>query len=257
MVGEGYEKRDIILHSVDGRLKRISEVHRSYDSLQYPLMFPSGDDGYSIAVPHRDPVSKAPLKKTVSAAEFYSYRLMLRRDDTSLIHLGRSLFSQYLVDEYACIESERLNFIRCNQKKLRAENYIHLLDSVSRHDAAPMSDVGQLVILPSSFTASPRWYHEKIQDAMTYVRHYGRPDLFITLTCNPRDPTIVNLLEEGQTAAARHDVVSRVFHLRVKLFNHLLRRGEIFGPVRAFTYTIETGFASHAFSAMARGRLTF
>jgi len=26
--------------------------------------------------------------------------------------------------------------------------------------------------------------HEYVQDAMTYVRAYGRPDLFITFTCN-------------------------------------------------------------------------
>jgi YHS domain-containing protein len=31
---------------------------------------------------------------------------------------------------------------------------------------------------------SPRNMQEYIQDAMTYVRHYGRPDLFITFTWN-------------------------------------------------------------------------
>jgi len=27
--------------------------------------------------------------------------------------------------------------------------------------------------------------HAGIRDAMTYVRNYGNPDLFITFTCNP------------------------------------------------------------------------
>ena len=27
--------------------------------------------------------------------------------------------------------------------------------------------------------------NEKTQDVMTYVRKYGRPDIFITFTCNP------------------------------------------------------------------------
>lgn len=33
-----------------------------------------------------------------------------------------------VVNQYAKIESERLSFIRNNQIKLRAENYIHLQD---------------------------------------------------------------------------------------------------------------------------------
>ena len=28
--------------------------------------------------------------------------------------------------------------------------------------------------------------HEQIQNAMTYVRNYGRLDLFVTMTCNPK-----------------------------------------------------------------------
>lgn len=152
MVGETTHRRDIVLHSRSGPLRRISESHRSYDALQYPLLFPCGDDGYCINIPHRDPVTKLPLKKTTSASEFYSYRLMVRKNDNSLLHHARALFNQFVVDQYACIETERLNFIRFNQSKLRSESYIHLLDSVTRHDAAAISDVGQLVILPSSFT---------------------------------------------------------------------------------------------------------
>jgi hypothetical protein len=58
--------------------------------------------------------------------------------------------------------------------------------------------VGQQVILPSSFTGSPRYMHEKNQNAMTYVRKFGRPDLFITFTCNPEWPEIKNELFQGQ-----------------------------------------------------------
>ncbi|GFX34781.1 helitron_like_N domain-containing protein [Trichonephila clavipes] len=35
-----------------------------------------------------------------------------------------------------------------------------------------VSDVGQLIILPSSFTGSSRYMHEHTQDAMTYVRNW-------------------------------------------------------------------------------------
>lgn len=47
VVGENIGSRDIVLSRRDtGQLQRIHETHRSYDSMQYPLMFWQGDDGY-------------------------------------------------------------------------------------------------------------------------------------------------------------------------------------------------------------------
>ncbi|UYV80670.1 hypothetical protein LAZ67_19001334 [Cordylochernes scorpioides] len=65
------------------------------------------------------------------------------------------------------VESERLSFIRRNQKKLRTENYIHLQDALRADEN--LANIGQIVILPSSFTGGPRYLHERTQDAMTYV----------------------------------------------------------------------------------------
>ena len=48
-----------------------------------------------------------------------------------------------------------------------------------------INNIGTACILPSSYIGSPRHMQEYIQDAMTYVRAYGRPDLFITFMCNP------------------------------------------------------------------------
>ena len=56
--------------------------------------------------------------------------------------------------------------------------------------------------------------HEYAQDALTYVRINGRPDLFITITCNPRWPEIQELLLPGQAACDRHDIIARVFQLK-------------------------------------------
>ena len=50
MVGQECEKRDIVLHSKDNRLQRISEIHPSYDPLQYPPLFPNEEEGYGIYV---------------------------------------------------------------------------------------------------------------------------------------------------------------------------------------------------------------
>ena len=41
--------------------------------------------------------------------------------------------------------------------------------------------------------------HKLYQDGMAIVRVFGKPDLFITITCNPKWPEIQNALFIGQT----------------------------------------------------------
>lgn len=238
IVGQQFMKRDIVLQSYDNKLQRISEIHRSYDALQYPLLFCFGEDGYSIDIAQRDPVTKLETKKTISAASFYSYRFMIRDGSVNHILFFRSLLSQFLVDMYAKIETERLNYIRNNQEQLRADSYIHLRDAVGTIDANA-DQLGQKVVLPSSFTGGPRYMYERTQDAMTYVRHYGHPDLFITFTCNPKWKDITNLTLPGQRPHDRHDIIARVFNLKVKKIIALLNKGSLFGDVRCFMYTVE------------------
>ncbi|UYV69073.1 hypothetical protein LAZ67_6002272 [Cordylochernes scorpioides] len=132
----------------------------------------------------------------VSAMNYYAYRMLILK--------CRQLFHQYIVDMYSKIESERLLYIRLNQVKLRSEEYIHLRDAVVND--GNLRELGKMVILPSTFTGSPRHMHEYAQDAMTYVRAYGRPDFFITFTCNPAWDEIKELLLTGQTPSDRHDI---------------------------------------------------
>jgi len=163
IVGQQFEKRDIVLQSHDNKLQRINELHRSYDTLQYPLLFCHGEDGYPINISQIDPKTKLPLQKTVSASQFYSYHIMIRQTEINHLLYLRSLFNQYLVDMYAKIETVRLNFIKNNQMQLRADNYIHLRDAIGRQDT-DLTHLGQMVVLPSSFTGSPQYMHEKTQD---------------------------------------------------------------------------------------------
>ncbi|GFV42549.1 uncharacterized protein TNCV_3718821 [Trichonephila clavipes] len=39
IVGEKFESSDIVLHRRSGDIQRVSETHRSYDGLQYPILF--------------------------------------------------------------------------------------------------------------------------------------------------------------------------------------------------------------------------
>ncbi|CAB3235853.1 unnamed protein product [Arctia plantaginis] len=236
LIDEDKGPRDIVLNARDGRLQRVSEIHRSYDPLQYPLLFPFGNDGYCINIPQQNTAARS---KTVSCMQFYAFRFMVRINDFNSIHYFKGLFNQYCVDMAAKMISERLDFIKRNQKKLRAEEYIHLRDAVVNDGNIDGSNIGQHVILPSSFTGSPRYMNEKSQDAMTYVRKFGRPDLFITFTCNSEWPEIKIELLPDQNSYDRHDLVSRVFHLKLKKMIDLLTKKNIFGPSKAFVYSVE------------------
>ena len=230
-------KRDIILETRDARLKRICETHRSYDALQYPLLLPFGDDGYHIQIKQTDPeTEREHPTKTVSSRQFYTYHMMIRNPISHLLK-AKDLFLQYIVDMYVKAESERLLYIKLHQKELRADNYIHLRDGINND--VGQEGLGQLVILPSSFTGSPRYMHEKTQDALRYVQVFGRPTFFITFTCNPKWEEIQSALIPGQTAKERHDLVARVFRQKKIKLMDMIRKSEIFGPSQAFMYTIE------------------
>ena len=73
------------------------------------------------------------------------------------------------------------------------------------------NELAKMVILPATFTGSLRHMHKLAQDAITYVRAYGRPDLFITFTCNPTWDEIKELLLSEQSSSDRHDITARVF----------------------------------------------
>ncbi|KAG7160822.1 hypothetical protein Hamer_G007576 [Homarus americanus] len=92
MSNEPTENRDIVLQLKQGGLRRISELHRSYDPLMYPLFFPYGTDGYHIYLQGRN-------GRKVTQLQFYSFHIMCREGNYLL--LGRRLFQQFLVDDTA------------------------------------------------------------------------------------------------------------------------------------------------------------
>jgi hypothetical protein len=97
---------------------------------------------------------------------------------------------------------------------------------------------GRRIILPATFTGSPRFMAKHYQDAMAIVRKFGKPTFFVTMTCNPIWPEIVEELSPGQTASDRPDVTSRVFHMKQRELVADIQCG-VLGPVVAVVATIE------------------
>ena len=103
------------------------------------------------------------------------------------------------------------------------------------------SHIGKKVILPSSFTGGGRYQHQLYQDAMGIVCCFGKPDFFITFTCNPHWKEITNELLENQTAAYHQDLTTRVFKLKLKALLHDIYYGSanVLGKMFALIYVIE------------------
>ena len=245
--------RDIVVYPRQKECHRVSELHPSVDPMSYPLLFPRGvPSGWDTDLLHHPKYqSKAQKRTRLTVLQFYSHQLMRREGQSILPHAGGRLFQQYCVDAYTKAESQRLNWVRYNQAKLRNEEYNVLRDwlstttetatSPSGPDAAVGGSpkVGRPVILPSSFSGGARAMQMNYQDAMAIVRRYGKPDLFITFTANPTWPEIADNLWPADHATNRPDIVARVFVLKLRaLIADILQRS-VMGVVIAYTWTLE------------------
>ena len=160
----------------------------------------------------------------------------VRPDESNYLLHGKKLSHQYIVDNAAKVEAERLNFIKLNQASLRSETGNGLTDALDADDADP-ARIGRKVILSSSFVGGPRYQQERQQDAMAYVQKYGRPDLFLTMTTNPNWEEIKKELKPGQKPHDRPDLICRVFRMKKDRF---LKRIKVkYGECAAFVMTQE------------------
>ena len=169
--------------------------------------------------------------------EYYCYKFQIRATP-NLILFGGKLLQQFVVDVYIKIETSRLAYCEKNQSKIRADLYQGIVDCVSAGEVQP-SRVGQRVVLPASFIGGPRDMRRRFLDAMTLVQDDGKPDIFLTMTCNPSWPEILEHLEPGQKAYDRPDVVARVFHAKLEDLKDQLFKKHIIGVVKAHVYVIE------------------
>ncbi|PUZ56488.1 hypothetical protein GQ55_5G311800 [Panicum hallii var. hallii] len=158
-IGQTDVGRDIIIEDRSSRLQRINEQHCKFMAMQYPILFPYGEDGYHESLMYRQ--------------------------------IGSSL------------------------------------------SLASASSVGQRIILPASFTGSPRYLYQKYQDCIGICRKHGCPDLFITFTSNPAWPEIMEALPPGLQPSDRPDIIDRIFKMKLNILMDDIKKRKFFGPINA------------------------
>ncbi|XP_035845817.1 uncharacterized protein LOC110924923 [Helianthus annuus] len=125
------------------------------------------------------------------------------------------------------------------EKVLRCDT-LENLSNLRNHGNINVSNTGKRVILPSSFTGGARYMMQNYLDAMSLCKWYGYPDVFITVTCNPKWPEIKGYLKDPNLSPEdRTDILSRLFKIKLNALIKDLKDNSIFGKVSAVVYTVE------------------
>lgn len=236
VVGDAHEnidKRDIILEKNNGKLKRISELHPSYIPLQYPLLFPYGEDGFRLDIQNGFTGINKKKKPIISMREYFCFRIQVRNFGSQVLLLSRRLLQQFLVDAYTMIESHRLRYIRKNQSNLRTVKFSKFVDAAN-NGTTTVAIEGNRIIIPSSFTGGPRYMHQMYFDAMCIYKYFGYPSLFITFTCNPKWPELSRYLRKFNLRAEdRPELCCRLFKIKLDKLMEDLTKKHILGKTVA------------------------
>lgn len=241
-------EQDIIVYSTrqhndNYNLRIIPNLSPNVDPLSYVLLFPYGDLGWQPNSPHVGPRRTA-TRNRITLREYGQFRLAIR-NNFEILHSSTRVFQQYVIDLQIRIETIRLQYVRHNQNNFRSQSYAGLQDYLEHVNNGEQiedinnSRIGRSIILPSSFTGSPRFMTNLYQNAMAVVRTLGKPDLFVTFTCNPDWPEIQSNIEDYHKVHFRHDILVRVFRGKLKEFMNDILEKDLFGKVTFYNYTIE------------------
>lgn len=149
--------RDIVIEETSGFLQRISEIEACYLPLQYPLLFPRGEDGFRKGIQKGEAGKKRERtsekeQKCISLRQWFAFRIQERPNESHNLLLSRRLFQQFLVDAYTAIESNRLCYFKLNQPKIRSDNY-DSLKQAAEDGKTDLNDQGNKFYLPATFVS--------------------------------------------------------------------------------------------------------
>ena len=222
------KSRDVLIHYNNDQFTSIHELHPLYDPLHYVLIFMKGECGYSLQMKKKDGSKLTP-------AEYYKYLFQIRNGICHVCSFGR-LSHEYATDVFSKIEHDRLSYIRKMQPKLR-RNTIKAMRS--KEESTSVANTGVPVILPASFTNSPRSKQKNYYNAMAITQAYGKADAFLTFTCNSKWREFQKLLKPHEKAVDRPDLCIRVFWERWQQLKNDLYKLGVLGKTIAHIHVIE------------------
>ncbi|XP_052112761.1 uncharacterized protein LOC107472399, partial [Arachis duranensis] len=179
------------------------------------------------------------IKVQTHAGSLRRIQEFIRPDDHSTVLQAGRLLQQYVVDNYVKIETGKLRWVRNRQKKLRAELYQGLQDALHTGETNVENVGRKRTILPSSFIGSRRDMTQRYEDGMAIVLKEGKPDIFLTMTCNPSWTEITSELNPVQTPQDRRDLTTRIFRAKFEQLKEDVITKGVLGKVKSYIYVTE------------------
>lgn len=241
LVNGGSDRCSIVIPQYSaGSLVIVPDLDPYYQPLHFVLLFPHGEPqwGLHLSRSRSDMRRRKRASAPVTILDYMRFHVQRRSDhNICSIHWFGRLFEEWFVDCFLQAENHKLQYFKRNQSLFRSETYTRLRQQLG--GGAPARHIGSPAThLPSSFGRGARYFRELYADAMALPAKYGGIDFFVTFTCNPAWPEIVNnsSLPNGMNSP---DLYCRVFHLKMKaLLRDILELG-VLGVVIAYSYSVE------------------
>ena len=165
------------------------------EPISYPLLFPRGEDGWGAAI-----------RATVQFPKYLACRMLMPEPDLILTNQGGKEIAVNIFQIMARLTQTFLgdNFSRAIDCRLaqyqQYQQDIFRIGNRNDGDNDANDDENQPFksFLSQSYHGSRRHLRKLSTNALTIVSEYGRPSLFITLTCNAVWPEIIEMLLTGQ-----------------------------------------------------------
>jgi len=183
----------------------IGTTDSKLEPLSYPLLFPYGEDGWG-----------EHIRKNIKFPQYILSRLLMgekNEDGSRLVLLNREnkeisvnrfqimsrLAQTYLVDNISRAIDYRLNWHKNHQQDIFGINDINELINDNDNDNNNNEGTDH-TFLSQSCHGSRRHLRRLSSNALAIVSEYGRPSIFITLTCNSNWKNITDQLLDSQVS---------------------------------------------------------
>ncbi|KAL6847111.1 hypothetical protein ACP4OV_022964 [Aristida adscensionis] len=250
--------RSVIVYSKGDRPRYIRAYHGCYDPLAYPLFFPRGETGCNKFMPYNQPESETPASTNVElmeeeeAQDHNEFENNSDNEDDNdiqasdyisrLSEAAQSVANVELMEEEeaerTCNDHADHNEFENHSNKEDDNDIQGVVDVISAGETRG-SEVGKRTVLPRTFPGGDRDMQQRFLNAMALVQKFGKPDYFITMTCNPYWEEITTNLEPGQTPQDRPELVARVYRAKLHDMKDLLIKKKYFGQVSGYAHVTE------------------
>jgi len=173
--------RDIVVRMRGGGIRKIPDTHRAFLPPHYVLFDPFGQRGWDYTMLQNDVDDRGNKLGSFSR----STRTLARggRVRRSFSEGGIS-FAGFCVAGGLSRKTKICNGSRITRRRFAPT--CTRTSSTTSKTATPMRGRWGGVVLPATFMGGGRYEMERFQDCLGLTRTYGKPSLFITLTCNPK-----------------------------------------------------------------------